>query len=172
MKFVRVLYPAFLLVALLALAGCQNDTGVSEQWPIFGDGSPDQSRVVASVNGYDITENMLDLRFEELGPQERSRFRGPEGRRMFVRHMVDEAVRVQEAKKLHLDLEPTVARVLIAQRRQALDLALRANLTMGLEPTIDEVRAYFKLHREDYVRLGAMKAPGSPFKASSRCWVL
>ena len=158
MKIERVLFPAILAVALLALGGCQNDTRVSDHGSIFGDGSPDQSRVGASVNGYDITENMLDMRFEELGPQERARFRGPEGRRTFVRHMVDEVVRVQEAEKRKLDLEPTVARVLIAQRRAALDLALRADLTMGVEPTIDEVRAYFQLHRENYVRLGAMNA--------------
>ena len=158
MKFPRALALVMLAVALLVLAGCQSDTRVSEEQPIFGDGSQEGSRVVATVDGYAITERMLDLRFEELNRQEKARFNGPEGRRMFVRHMVDEVIRVREAEKRKLHLDPTVARVIIARHREAMDLALRADLARGSEPTIDEIREYFKVNRDEYVRLGAMNA--------------
>jgi hypothetical protein len=156
-----VLVSATVLVLALALAGCQGqqdaEPAVAEQ-PIFGDGSPDNSRVVASVNGYDITETMVDLRLEELDRAEQARFQGPDGRRLLVRRMVDEALRVQEARARELPRDPGVRRVLIAREREALDLALQRRLFADREPTIDEVRAYFSQHREDYKRLGTMSA--------------
>ncbi len=156
-----VLVSAAALVLALAVAGCQGqqdaEPAVAGE-PIFGDGSPDNSRVVASVNGYDITETMVDLRLEELDRGEQARYQGEDGRRLLVRRMVDEALRVQEARARELPRDPAVRRVLIAREREALDLALRSRLFADREPTIDAVREYFSRHREDYKRLGMMSA--------------
>jgi parvulin-like peptidyl-prolyl isomerase len=146
------------VITVAALAGCQADTGGVDSEAVFGDGFADPSRVVAVVDGYEITETMLDLRFEELNRQEKARFQGPEGRRLFLRRMVEELVRVREAERRQLHLDPTVSRVLIAQRRDALDLAMRAELIEDQEPDIDAVREYFEMNRDRYQRQGAMNA--------------
>ncbi len=159
MKLAHILIPVAALATVMVLTGCQGDTQTaSGPRPIFGDGTVDNSRVVAQVNGEAITESMLDMRFEELNRQEKTRFQGPEGRRMFLRHMVDEVIRVRESENRQLHLEPVVSRVLIAQRREAMDLAIRANLVHGAEPSIDEIRSYFEMHRDKYRRLGTMHA--------------
>ncbi len=154
-----VLVMAVLLAALL-LGGCQDQDGAQAagERPIFGDGSPDNTRVVATVNGYDITEKMVDMRLEEVDRRERHKFEDPDGRRLLVRQMVDEALRVQEAWQRQLSRDPVVRRVLISQERQALDLALQTELVGDAEPTIDEVREYFAAHRDQYKRLGVMNA--------------
>lgn len=150
------------LVAALAigaiLVGCDENAGPSGRQPVFGNGTVDNSRVLAKVNGEAITEAMLDLRFAELTQRERNRFQGEDGRRMFLRQMVDEALRSRAAETRQLQLDPQVAQALISQRRSILDQALRADLVKGREPTIDEVRAFFEEHRENYVRLGTMNA--------------
>lgn len=147
----------FTVVALpLVLAGCQAEETAVATDALLGDGLLDNTRVVARVNGYAITEKMVDLRFEELPRQDQLRFEGPEGRRLFLREIVDEVLRVREAEERKLQRRPDVARVLISMRRNALDDALRGELVDGQEPDIDAVRAYFAANRDKYVRLGIM----------------
>jgi peptidyl-prolyl cis-trans isomerase C len=161
MKLAQILTMVSALAAILLLGACQQggETEVAAgPKPVFGDGSTDNSRVIARVNGEPITEKMLDMRYEELNKQEKARFQGPEGRRVFLRQMIDEMIRVREAEARKLQLDPTVARVLISERRQTMDLALRVDLVEGREPSIDDVREYFEAHRDQYRRLGTMHA--------------
>ncbi|MEZ4388488.1 MAG: peptidylprolyl isomerase [Candidatus Krumholzibacteriia bacterium] len=148
------------VVAGLVLAGCGGgDTpSASGPRPIFGDGKLDNTRVVATVNGENITERMLDLRQEELTGSDKARFGGPEGRRLLVRKMVDELLRVRAAEAERLDLDPTVSRVLIVQYRNAMDLAKNGTIVKGVEPTVDQVREYFERNQDRYTKLGTMHA--------------
>lgn len=147
------------LLPLLVTVGCKSDQpAAAGKEPIFGNGTIDNTRVLARVNGDAITETMVDLRFEELERKDQIRFEGQDGRRMLVRQMVDEALRAREAEAKELHRDPQVARVLIAQRRMAMDAALRAELTRGKEPDIDAVRSYYTANRDKYVRLGIMHA--------------
>jgi len=148
------------MILMSMLGGCEvgdNDAAQGPR-PIFGDGSTDATRVVARVNGEDITERMLDLRYEELNRQEKARFNGPEGRRLFLRKMVEEVLRVRDAEQHKFDLEPIVARVLIAQYRESMNMAHGVETTRDVEPTIDEVRTFFEENRDQYQRLGMMSA--------------
>lgn len=145
-------------VVALSLAGCRDDSGSVIEGAYFGDGALDNSRVLARVNGYAITDRMVDLRLEELNPSERRRFEGPDGRRVFLRQMVDELLRTRAGEEMKLDRLPEVARVLIAQYRETMDQALRNELIKDQEPDIDAVRRYFTANRDKYVRLGIMHA--------------
>ncbi|HOX25241.1 MAG TPA: peptidyl-prolyl cis-trans isomerase [Candidatus Krumholzibacteria bacterium] len=158
MMLPRFLPLAAALAAALVLAGCGDGARPTGKQPIFGNGTVDNSRVLAKVNGEPITERMLELRFEELAPREQNRFQGEEGRRLFLRQMVDEVLRTRTAEERRLELDPEVARVLISQRRAALDQALRNLLVKDRQPTIDEIRAYFAANQSRYVRLGTMNA--------------
>jgi hypothetical protein len=147
------------LVLPLVLVGCQSaDEPAAATDALFGRGVLDNSRVVARVNGYAITENMMELRFEELPRQEQLRYESPEGRRLFLREMVNEVLRVRHAEQKQLHRKPEVARVLISLRRDALDTAFHFDLTEGNEPDIEAVRDYFAANRDRYVRLGIMTA--------------
>ncbi len=150
-----------LIVFALGMGGCQG-AGSSEasrlDGAVFGDGTKDPSPVIATVDGYDITQHMLDMRYEELDKDLKARYAGDDGKRLFLREMVASYLRVREAEKRRLQDDPTVARVLISQRRNAMDLALVNDVVKGKEPGIEEIRAYFLGHRDKYQRLGSMHA--------------
>ncbi len=159
MQTSRITLAVVLLIAAMALAGCRSETAApGGGQPIFGNGALDNSRILARVNDYAITENMLDLRLEELGKDGQLRYPGPDGRRVFLRHMIDEVLMVREAEARKLHLDPVVARVLIAERRDALIDAQRTDLVKGKEPSIDEVRAFYTKNRDRYMRIGTMHA--------------
>jgi TolA-binding protein len=150
-----------LLAAALALVGCTAGDGTGRTdgpHPVFGDGLADDSRVVARVNGEEITETMLDLRLEELSKEEKPRFAGEEGRRLLAHRMVEELLAVRDAEERNLALDPEVARVLNAQYRETMKIAHGNSLIEDLEPSVDQVRDYYEKNREKYVRLGAMEA--------------
>ena len=148
------------LLGLTLVGACGRDDvhGNDRGRTVFGDGMLDNSRVVATVDGERITERMLDLRVEELTGSDKVRFAGEDGRRLLVRRMVEELLRVREAERNKLDLDPEVARVLNYQYRMAMDLAQNTMIVRGHEPTVDQIRAYFERNRDRYVRLGTMHA--------------
>jgi len=158
MKLLRLLPLVAILTIGLTVVGCNTSQETVSNDALFGDGTLDGSRVLAEVNGLKITEAQLDLRYDELSREDQNRFKGEDGRRVFLRQMIDEVLRVREAEERKLNRDPIVARVLIAQRRGAMDRALLADLTKGQDPDIDQVRDYFNDHRDTYVRLGAINA--------------
>ena len=58
----------------------------------------------------------------------------------------------QDAEARRISRDPDVSRVLISQRRSILTTAQQADLLKDKEPTIDDVRAYFSRHREQYIK--------------------
>jgi len=147
------------VLGAMFLGGC-NSSGTDDNGPqsLFGNGLMDNSRVVARVDGEPITENMLQLRLNEMGPSERSRYEGNAGQRLLVHRMVEESLHVREAEDMQVQRDPLVAQVLIAQYRQAMDLAHRNTLVKDIEPSVDQVREYFESNRDKYVKLGTMQA--------------
>lgn len=125
---------------------------------IFGDGTHDPTLVIAEVDGYKITERMLDTRFTELPKEEKRRFEGEEGKRFLLRQMVDDAIKLREAEKRKLERVPDVARVLISQRRIALGTALTNQLIENKEPSVEQIRAFYEANKDRYVRLGTIHA--------------
>lgn len=148
------------LLGLVFVGACGGGDaqGRGDARAIFGDGKLDNSRVVATVDGEKITERMLDFRVEELTGDDKVRFAGEDGRRLLVRRMVEELLRVREAERNKLDEDPEVARVLNYQYRTAMDLAQNAMIVRGREPTLDQIRDFYERNREQYVRLGTMHA--------------
>jgi parvulin-like peptidyl-prolyl isomerase len=149
------------LLLVWSVAGCgggESAPAADGDHPVFGNGARDNTRVVARVDGEEITERMLDMRYEELVGEEKARFAGENGRRLLLRKMVEELLRVRDAEARKLQRDPDVQRALILQYRQAMDLAQRGALFEEAEPTIDEVREYFANHRDEYVQLGMMQA--------------
>jgi peptidyl-prolyl cis-trans isomerase C len=128
------------------------------QGAIFGDGTRDVSEVVAEVEGYKLTQRMLDTRYEELSKDLKRRYQGDDGKRLLARQMVDDVIQVREAERRKLERVPEVARVLISQRRIALDTALINDLIADKQPSVEEIRDYYQANKDKYMRLGTMHA--------------
>jgi hypothetical protein len=94
-----------------------------------------------------------------LPPAQRSRFNGPDGRRLALKKMIDQTMMVLGAVDLELYRDQDVARTLISQRRNALDTAMRNyGLLRGKEPSEQEVQKYFTDNRDKFRQLGLVKA--------------
>lgn len=156
---------ALATVVLVACNGTSQDGSDGQivpdariQGAIFGDGTHDASLVIAEVDGYKITERMLDIRFEEMSKEQKARYQGEDGKRLMVRQMVDEVLKLREAEKRKLERVAANARVLISQRRISLDNALTNDLIGGKEPTVEQIRAFYEDNKDRYLRLGTMHA--------------
>ena len=150
-----IVLPLVLALGLaLSLTACSTQETKSEgfEWlPLFGNGLHDTSPVLATVGDIKITQRDLDLRFDELPKQMKSRFEGEEGQRLLLKDMVDQALMVMGAVEGGLYNDTDVARTLISQRRSALDSAMRNyGLLRDNEPTEEEIRAYFDQNRDDF----------------------
>lgn len=154
----------FCLTAVLVLVGCQaqdNDQAIPafDREVLFGDGVPDKSPVICRVGDFEITERQLDLRVAELPEGERGRYEGPYGRRLLLKRMIEEVLLVQAGYENELYNDADVAHTLIANRRFAMARAmLNTGLLKDREPTIDEIREYYRAHRERYINQGIMQA--------------
>lgn len=147
------------LAAVVSLSGCRTESGAPVvHGAVFGDGKPDGTTVLARVDGYEITERMLDLRLSELVAAEQARYAGQDGRRLYLRRMVEEVLRVRDAERKKLDHSAVLTQLMISTRRQALDQAQRADLIKDRQPGIEEIKAYFARHRDRYIRLGEVHA--------------
>ena len=147
--------------SLLLLAGCQSEqeSAGMDYLPLFGDGTQDSSPVVATVNGVAITERNMEVRLAEMPSSMMSRFKGPEGRRLLLKEMVDQVIMVQEAVKRELYNEQTVARLLISERRNTLDRAMKdIGILAGTDPTDEQLREYYETNRDNFIKKGIVRA--------------
>ena len=152
------------VTAGLALVSCQaQDSERSnlafDRHTLFGDGIPDRSPVICRVGDLEITERQLDLRRKEMSEGEQARYDGPDGQRLLLKRMVEEALLVHAGYERELYNDADVARTLIANRRFTMANAmLQIGLLKDHEPSLDEVREYYLAHREQYVNQGIMQA--------------
>ncbi len=149
------------LLGALLLAGCNGkDDGAEFRVDhYFGNGFKDTTPVVAKVGDVSITERDIELRYQELPQQLKSRFSGPEWKQMLLHYMIQEALLAQQAVADKVYLDPRVAQQLISLRRSTLIDGYRdMKVYKEAEPTEDQVIAYYKLHQDELKALPAVKA--------------
>jgi tetratricopeptide (TPR) repeat protein len=151
-----------MLICLLSLSACQQKPGsdaAPQTTAIFGNGYRINSPVICKVGDLEITQQDLELRYEDLPDAMKGRFSGVDWEKRLLRYMVDEALLARQALRLHLDRDPEVARNLISQRRAALKTALRSKGDIPLrEPTEQEIREQYETNRTKYVMQGRIHA--------------
>lgn len=156
---VRIATLALAGAVLSAAAGCRQSQGDFQYLPLYGDQTNDVTPVLAEVGGVKITQMDLDLFLDELPPAQKVRYNGPDGPRLALKRMIDQALLAMGAVELELYRDQDVARTLISQRRNALDSAMRNyGLLRGKEPSEEEIQKYFTDHRDKFRQLGLMKA--------------
>jgi peptidyl-prolyl cis-trans isomerase C len=161
---------ALCVAMALAAVSCQQqqaeqDTSAKSS-DIFGNGYLDRSPVIVKVGDLEITQQDLDMRYEELPNNSRKRFSGDGWEIRFLRYMVDEALIVQEAQRRKLYLDPKVAQLLISQRREVLKGAMRNYALMqDKQPTEQQLRHYFELNKDKYMREGFLHVRHIPCRS-------
>jgi len=164
MSAVRRLPPLLLLLLVplfLAPSGCGRDGGGDHAafvWkPVFGDGTRDTGEVIATVGDIEITYGDLQKFLEELSPEVRAGFKGPDGERLALHKMIETAIMVKGAVEMELYNDPDVARTLISLRRKTLDSAMRNyGLLRDRKPSEEEMLAYFQNNRSQYRQLALL----------------
>lgn len=158
----RTCVAVLMFVVLAALAGCQDagtDNGEFAWKPLYGDGGADNSAVIATVAGLEITENDLNLRFDELPPQTKKRYEGEEGRRLLLKKMVETVWMARGAVDRELYNRTEVSRTLISQRRVALERSMQAfGLFEENAPAVEQLQAFFMANRDRYQIQGRVLA--------------
>ena len=150
----RNLALVLLLLAMVALAACQGG-GTDEAelaWkPLFGDEGNDISPVIARVAGVEITEEDLELRYDELPGQMQRTYAGEEGHRLLLKKMVESVWMVRGAVDLELNNHREVARTLISQRRMTLERSMQAfGLFETHAPSEEQLQTFFMANRDRY----------------------
>ncbi len=154
----RALALLILVSAALSLVGCQESDSAagSFQWkPLYGDFTNDTSPVVAEVGDIQIRERMVKLYIDELPPKLKKEFLGPDGERLALKKMIDQALLVYGAMDQKIYTDQDVARQLISQRRNTLAYAMRNyGLLRDNEPSDEELREFYNDNKEDYRQQG------------------
>ncbi len=151
----RALPVVLILVMGLLLASCQDDNASSGNgiFPIFGKGGQDISEVIATVGDIEITQQQLDLHFDELVPRIQKKYLGDGGRQLLLKDMIDETLLVLGAMDMGLENREEVARTLVTQRRSAMVAAMRnIGVPEGNDPSEAEIQAFFTDNRKEFMQ--------------------
>ncbi len=157
----RLLFVVLVLTLGLFLTACQDQTETPKDniFPIFGGVGNDISPVIATVGDRVITQQDLDLRFDEMVPKAQRNFEGEEGRMLLLKGMIDEILLVEGAIKKGLQNRQEVGRSLITHRRLDMLSAMRnIGIPEDNPPTEDDYQAFFKDNRHEFMQEGMVRA--------------
>jgi len=154
-------WPHFFLAALVLFMVACNDSGSGKAGDkdLFGNRTKDLTDVICRVNGIEITQRDMDLRFAELPTNVKGRFSGEGWQKRFIRFMADEAILAREAELKNLESDPLVAQQIISLRRGTLiDAYKQYEIFAGAELPEAEIQEYYNLNMDQYVVAGAVRA--------------
>jgi peptidyl-prolyl cis-trans isomerase C len=116
--------------------------------PAEGEGSA--SKVVGSYTGGSVTEAELMAEVARLPPQLREQFETANGRREFIRSMIDKRLLAQEARRRGLHERPDIQQQVRALEERLTIQALLAEEEKALaSPSDAELRAYYEAHKTE-----------------------
>ena len=162
-RSVNVWGPVVIIGGLLWASGCGNQTGGTPQAsapqpkPSMTASTPPtatsvaqapavpESQVVARVNKTVITREEYKRRLEQI-PADR-RPKTPEEHKAFLDQLVTEELIVQDAAARGLERNPDVQRTLQDVRRQLLLQEFSTNLLSQVEPTQQEINAFYDTNK-------------------------
>jgi hypothetical protein len=144
----NLLAVALLLAFILALAGCSKNT---------------DSAVVAKVNSGKITAADFKKQLDDLQPQmQQAVSTDPKARKEFLEDLIGIELVLQEARRLKLDKDPAFmkkqeelekemrTRLQDAAKNELFNALLKKELLDKIkQPTDEDVKAYYTVHREE-----------------------
>lgn len=113
------------------------------------------NKVLATVEGREITENYVERLLEGLGPQRAAQFNTVEGRKTLLNELITQELIFVDAQKKDLDHEPEFEAELEAMKVELLKQYGMRKLFKDIEVSSEEAFEYYKVNRSEF------KAPES-----------
>lgn len=108
------------------------------------------SKVVARVEGKDITEEDV-LRFlEEIGPQVAMQFQSPDGMQQIVNEMVNQELLLLDAKENKIDEDEEFVKVMETTKENLLKGYAFSKVIRDEIVTTEEAESYFETFKKDF----------------------
>ena len=118
---------------------------------VFSQDKPtiDYSKVVATVNGYKITEAEVEARVADLSPQMKAQFNSPSQKKKLIDRIVDEVLMEKAALDAGLTKDPKVAGELAIAKRQVLIKELSNKEIQKVKVTPEDIKKWYGEHLAD-----------------------
>lgn len=160
-NFRRVVLLLAVAAATFGLSSCRQTQpdGLAIPNDLFGDGLPDESAVVCSFDGHEITQRDMDLRLAEMPQNFKQLFQGDGAERRLLEFMISELLQADAAVAEGLQADPTVHRQMLSQLRTTLrDAYAELVIWRNLEPTDEEIQQYYEEKKDSFRTEGQVKA--------------
>jgi peptidyl-prolyl cis-trans isomerase C len=154
MKYTTILYPASLIDKSRAahagwlILSLGILTGVAANGMAGCARPPEESPVVAIINGKPVTQGEFDYRWSELPAATRSRYEAQGGKKKFLDDLITREILLQEARRIGLDHNPAFQERMERVKEQLmLDELMKDAVSAPVDVKDEEVQAYYDAHR-------------------------
>jgi len=107
-------------------------------------------KVLATVEGREITQEQVDRLMAGLGPQRAMQFNSPEGRNMLLNEVITQELIYIDAKENNLDQDEEFQKELEIMKEEMLKQYGLKKMLQDVEVTPEEAFDYYKAHRHDF----------------------
>lgn len=108
------------------------------------------SKVLATVNGKEITQDVVMKFLNDLGPQTAMQFQSPEGIKKVVEELINQEILYLDAKENNLDEEEAFKEQLEKFKEGLLKQYAVNKILTDVEVSEDEMKDYFESHKEHF----------------------
>lgn len=108
------------------------------------------SKVLATVNGKEITQDVVMKFLNDLGPQTAMQFQSPEGIKKVVEELINQEMLYLDAKENNLEEEEAFKEQLEKFKEGLIKQYAVNKILSGVEVSEDEMKDYFESHKESF----------------------
>jgi peptidyl-prolyl cis-trans isomerase C len=108
------------------------------------------SKVLATVNGKEITQDVVMKFLNDLGPQTAMQFQSPEGIKKVVEELINQEMLYLDAKENNLEEEETFKEQLEKFKEGLIKQYAVNKILSVVEVSEDELKDYFEKHKESF----------------------
>ena len=132
----------FLLLAACIAWAAPEEPATSEESP----------KILARVDGQEITEEDVDKFLQSMGPQGMMMYGNEEGRKLILDELISMRLFALDGAKAKLDETPEFKRAMAEFRMRMLAQAAMHELVKDIEPTEDDARKFYDEHQEQFMQ--------------------
>ncbi|WDP90126.1 MAG: peptidylprolyl isomerase [Desulfobacter sp.] len=114
-------------------------------------GAETSDKVVAKVEGFEITEQDVAARLEQMPPQYKTAFASEEGKKKFIDQLVQERLVYLQAEKEKYDTDAQVIKQLARVKQNLMISRFITETFSKIKATEAEMKAYYEDHTAEFV---------------------
>ena len=109
-----------------------------------------ENKILAKVNGKEITQNDMNMLLHTLGQQRAAQFNSEEGRKHVLNELIHQNLFLMDARENKVD-ETDMFQKELEKMIDSLMIQFRINQVMGsVKVTDDELKDYYEVHKDHY----------------------